>query len=363
MRRHLAALVFLLCAVLPVSAEELLFKSNDFGMLLSRITETQQGDSRWVLRVRRTGTDEQRMLYDKGKEVRQWDVSWNRDHTEKVERETAAGALVARRVYDASGSLLQEEEYASGVLSRKTLSTYAGGRLTRTRVLDGADGREVSSAVYLYAANGSLREVRRTVAPGETSVSAVVIAGTGLSEQRSSQGGSLFIERFDTDGRMTNRERRTDGTTVSTEEFTYDGTTRTPAASEERLPGDNSVIARHYDDAGRVSDETTSVKGAVRETVMYQRNEKGKVTTKSRRSPDGLESWKYTYADSGDLSREEYFRRGILAKVTDHGTGKLRTEEMYREGELFLKVYYDGDTRLREEVYTNGTVQRERSYP
>jgi hypothetical protein len=49
-------------------------------------------------------------------------------------------------------------------------------------------------------------------------------------------------------------------------------------------------------------------------------------------------------------------------KVTVHGEGKLRTEELYRDGELFLKVFYDGDTRLREEVYSNGGLQRERSY-
>jgi hypothetical protein len=28
-----------------------------------------------------------------------------------------------------------------------------------------------------------------------------------------------------------------------------------------------------------------------------------------------------------------------------------------------MKVYYDADTRFREEVYSNGILQRERSYP
>ena len=41
----------------------------------------------------------------------------------------------------------------------------------------------------------------------------------------------------------------------------------------------------------------------------------------------------------------------------------LRTEELYRDGELFLKVFFDGDTRLREEVWFNGRMERERSYP
>lgn len=104
------------------------------------------------------------------------------------------------------------------------------------------------------------------------------------------------------------------------------------------------------------------MKETVREISAYEYDEKGKVTTKTRRSSEGLEAWKYSYADSGDLSREEYFQRGIRVKVTLYGEGKLRTEELYREGELFLKVFYDGDIRLREEVYANGSLSRERSY-
>ena len=105
------------------------------------------------------------------------------------------------------------------------------------------------------------------------------------------------------------------------------------------------------------------MKGSVKESVGYERDAKGNVSTKTRKSDAGSESWKYSYSDSGDLSREEYSLRGILVKVIVHGEGKLRTEELYKDRELFMKVYYDADTRLREEVYSNGILQRERSYP
>ena len=36
--------------------------------------------------------------------------------------------------------------------------------------------------------------------------------------------------------------------------------------------------------------------------------------------------------------------------------------ELFRDGEVFLKVFYDGDTRLREEVWSDGSMLRERSY-
>jgi antitoxin component YwqK of YwqJK toxin-antitoxin module len=361
--KHTVLLTALLFAAFQLSGEDLLYRSNDFGMLLARIAPYQRDASRWVLVVSRGGVGEERQLYDNGKKARRWVITWNAEHSEKVEKEFSGSVLAARRVYDASGALLQEEEYTAGVLSRTTLSTYANGRLARTRVLAGKEGREISVAVYSYAPNGSLREVRRTVSPGETMVSSLVGGTSGVSEERSSMGGSLFIERYDPEGRLSQRERRDQGATVSVEDFVFEAGSRTPASSVEKLPAQDSVVGRRYDSAGRLSRETTSVKGTVTETVEYVRDEKGKALSKSRRGRDGLEVWKYSYSDAGDLSREEYFRRGILVKVIVHGEGKLRTEELYRDGEVFLKSFYDGDTRLREEVYSDGILQRERTYP
>ena len=76
----------------------------------------------------------------------------------------------------------------------------------------------------------------------------------------------------------------------------------------------------------------------------------------------GLETWKKSYTESGDLAREEYWLRGILVKAVIHEPGKKRTEELYKDGELFLKVFFEGDTRLREEVWSDGSILRQRSY-
>jgi antitoxin component YwqK of YwqJK toxin-antitoxin module len=361
--RYAVLLAALLFSALHAFGDEILYRSNDFGMLLARIAPYQRDASRWVLVISRSGAGEQRQLYDNGKKARRWEISWNKEHSEKVEKEFSGTSLAARRVFDASGSLLQEEEYSAGVLTRKTLSTYSNGRLSRTRVLAGTEGKEVSSSVYLYAANGGLREVRRMVSPGETMVSSLVSGTAGVSEERSSMGGSLFIERYDPEGRISQRERRDQGVTASVEDFAYDAGSRTPASSIETLAAQNTVVDRLYDTGGRLSRESTSVKGAATETVEYVRDEKGTAVSKTRRGPEGLEAWKYSYSDAGDLSREEYYRKGSLVKVTVHGEGKLRTEELYRDGEMFLKAYYDGDTRLREEVYSDGALLRQRSYP
>ena len=150
---------------------------------------------------------------------------------------------------------------------------------------------------------------------------------------------------------------------MSLEDFAYDPGSGALTSSRVDKPGEKALIERRYDASGRLSQETTKVNGAVTRTDTLERDGKGREISKLRRSSAGLETWKTTYTDAGDAAREDYFDKGILVKAIIHGEGKLRTEELYKDGELFLKVFYDGDTRLREEVWVGGIMQRERTYP
>ena len=69
------------------------------------------------------------------------------------------------------------------------------------------------------------------------------------------------------------------------------------------------------------------------------------ISTGRAGAPAGLETWKYhLHADGGDVAPEELLPTGASSEgVTIYGEGNLRTEELYKEGELFLKVFYDGD--------------------
>ena len=360
--RTFLILATLMLAALPCLPQELYYRSDQMGMMLAPLPPALRDDSRWVVGVTRRGSDEDRRLYDNGKEVRRWETTWNADGTRRVERESAGGALTARRVYDSRGALLQEDAYAGGTLSGTTLYSYLGGRLVTRRELD-ARGKEQSRDTYIYADDGRLREVRHTLAGGGADLSSAVSGGSGLAEQRTLVDGTLLVERYDADGRLIRREKKSaDGSSV-VEDLRYDAATGKLASTRERRSAEGAVVDRRYDAAGLLAEETITVKGVVSETSDYQHDSGGRVTVRTRRSAAGIETWRYTYTDSGDLRREEYFQRGVLTKVTVHGDGRARTEELYRDGELFLKVYYDGDTRLREEVYDNGRLIRERTLP
>jgi hypothetical protein len=347
----------------PAHAEELYYRSNSFGMLLQRVEASRRSESPWVIGVDRgTAGAEVRTLYDKGMEVRRWEISWAADRSQKVEREISAGLIVTRRIYTSTGEMVQEELYKDGALSQKSVYTWAGPRLVRMRI-QAADGSDISTEEYRYATSGALREVRRTGAAGGQQSSTYVFGGSGLAEERNAAGTTLFVARYDTRGRVASREQRRDSLVVARENFTYHPETGLLQASVEERPVTGIRIARSYDDAGRIAIESTTVAGVQTETVSWSRDERGRLSAKTRRSAMGLETWRYLTDDNGKVTQEDYTRRGALEKITRYGEANLRTEELYRDGTKFLEVTYDGDARVREVVYDGGRVVRERTYP
>ncbi len=224
------------------------------------------------------------------------------------------------------------------------------------------DGTLLYTEDYLYSTSGALRQVRRTPSAGEAGLTAYTYGSAGLSEERTTLGDTTTLDRYDSRGRVTHREKRVSGATVSREDFTFRPDSDYLLSSVEKFPADGKQTDRSYDEKGLLTGEITTAAGKVVETVTYARDDKGRVTTKSRHGPAGLEVWKYTLDEADKVTREAYFLGGNLAKVTVYGVEKLRTEELYKEGELLLKVSYDGDTRLREEVYADGALVRERHY-
>ncbi len=88
-----------------------------------------------------------------------------------------------------------------------------------------------------------------------------------------------------------------------------------------------------------------------------------RVSVKRRQSAAGLEEWRYTYGDDGELSREEYLRRGSREKVTLYTAQDEQTEELYSDGEMVLRVYSKAGARVKEDVYERGVLVRTRSFP
>ena len=364
---------FALAALLAVraSAETRWFRSDEMGLAVEPIPEFRTDEFPWVLAVERTagggGWTETRRLLGGGTEERRW-VRVRSADGRTEEREERGGRVAARRLSGAAGELLQEELFEAGVLASRSVFEYAAGRLVRVRVF-AADGSLASTVEYLTAPSGRLREVRWTAADGSLRTESQAAGGTGslaggaaVSEERTRDGGELRTTRYDEAGRAVVREYRGPDGLVSRERLAYRGDSRTPVASTTEWPAQKKVVETSRDEYGLAIDETTSVAGAVTERVTWTRDGEGRVLVMRRTGTGGIREVRSTWAADGTLEREEHFFRGARVKNVIRLAGGERIEELFEEGELFLRVHYRGDTRVREEVILDGVVVRERTY-
>jgi YD repeat-containing protein len=330
-------------------------------MQLEPIPSWRRGELRWVLEVTEKAGGEVRRLLRDGKVERVWET-FRSAGGRTEEREFADGVLAARRLYLPDGNLLEEDLYSKGKLSQEFLFAYASSRLAHVRVL-AADGSLKYNKDYFYTSQGSLREVRQSGGKEDARDSSFIAGRTGPSEEWNRNGDDLFVSRFDNKGRTIEREHHEGKDLFSQEEFVYRTDSDNLLSSVEKRPKDQQVVTRTYDAGGRLQTETMSVGGKVATETSYARDEKGRVTRKLKRDASGLEEWRYAFDQEGRTIREDYLRRGSLEKTTLYGQDDTRTEELFQDGSLFMKVYFQGDRRTKEEVYADDTLIKVRSFP
>lgn len=347
------------------------FRSDELGLALEPIPALRADEFPWVLRVERVeaggGWTETRRLLSAGEERHRWTLIRSADGRTE-EREERGSVMVARRLSGASGEPLQEESYEAGRLSSRSVYEYAAARLARVRVF-AADGSLASTVEYLTAPSGRLREVRWTAADGsrrtESQAAGGTVAapgGTAVAEERSRDGDGWRTTRYDESGRVAVREQGGPSGLVSRERLAYADGSPTPSSSSLEWPGERRVVDRSFDAAGGVIAERTTLGDAVVERISWTRDDAGRELVMHRTGSGGTVEVRSTWAADGTLEREEHFARGTRVKTVIHTGPGERVEELYADGELFLRVHYRGDERVREEVILDGEVVRERTY-
>lgn len=374
-RAALLALFAALIASVRAPALERWFRSDEMGMAIEPIAAFRTDEFPWVLGVVRQeaaggGWIETRRLIGGGTEERRWTIARSADGRTE-EREERRGALVARRVTGAAGELLQEELYADGEPAGRSLYEYASGRLARVRVF-AADGTLSSTVEYATSPSGRLREVRWwTAADGSRRSESQTAGGTGyaaggtaVAEERTRDGERWRTTRYDEAGRVAERVQGGPNGIESRERLAYAGASSTPATSTTEWPAERRAVQVSYDASGGEVAATTSIDGVVTERITWTRDESGRVLVWRRTGTGGSAEVRFTWAADGTLEREEHFARGVRVKNVLYPAGEQpqRIEELFDDGELFLRVFYRGDERVREEVILEGRTVRERTF-
>ena len=360
----LTALIGVLLTVLlpsaqAPSAEELVaagesrfFVSNGLGMMLRELDPGLKQTSDYLLEVMRRGEAEISRLYHKGEEIKRWET------LESEERIFIRGMLEEKRMFDSAGRLVEEQSYRlpGGSLLQRVVYRYSSGALRATETYDG-QGNLLYTNHYRISPEGRLLEVWRDEAESESQWLSFRGWEGRIVEEFYSRGTEELLYRYEADGRAVGKEFWRDGEPVSRERYRY---AAEASAANAAAGGETAgTVDKLLDARGRVVKQIVYVDGVlIEEASSY--DEAGRRVRLLRSGPEGLEETVYVYTDSGQLSREEFRRRGQVRQITVYREDGLRVSELYREGLLFLRATYQNERLIREEFYEEGRVVRTR---
>jgi hypothetical protein len=333
--------------------------SNDLGMALEEIGWYRREEFPHILVVRTEGSRETRTLLYEGEELQRWE----RDPEEERSYRGTELELQQLHRYDNGDRVMEEQLYADGSLSQRTLYYYNRDVLEHTETF-APDGLLLYRDYYRLSTDGRLRRVTRVQEDRRGDQRLALGDGTrGVTEERYGNNQERRINRYDQEGRLVEREYWYEGQLLERERVQYrgEGELRSSALLEEFSPERRTVSS--YDEEGRVVLIEVSEGGEQTERTVHQRDEQGRILETTRRGPRGIENWRFEYGAEEEPVREEYRLRGSLERVTLYSAQEQsRVEELYREGRPFMRVHYRSEQKVREEFLSNGEVVRVREY-
>ncbi|MEE9308870.1 MAG: hypothetical protein V3V57_15220 [Spirochaetia bacterium] len=352
--------VFLILAVLPSFPQDSsvrYYTSNDLGMALEEIGWYRRDEFPYLLVVQKGDQWEKRTLLHRGEEIRRWEVG------AQEERVFDGGVIQERFRYDQSGRLTEEQLFQDGEPSRRKVYHYRGAVLALTETFD-SKGELLFRDAYYLSPGGELRRVSREERERQTTQELALSGGGGiLAEERYGNVRDRKVSRYDLEGRLTERERWSQGELIERERFEYRGDGDALVRSQLEQLQLRRTIRRSYDEQGRLIRSVVEQEGDEIEQTVHLRDETGAIVETTKRSVRGLEHWLFDYGPQDTLRREEYRIRGALERITIYSTDSgesSRTEELYREGQIFMRIYFEGEEKVKEEFLRNGEVIRER---
>lgn len=333
--------------------------SNELGMALEEIGWYRREEFPYILVVREEANRETRTLVYEGQELRRWEY-------EADEQRIYRGSELEQRLrYDSQNRLIEDQLYSGGLSSGRTVYYYNRDVLERTETFD-PDGLLLYRDFYQLSPDGQLRRVTRDDRQQQQAQRLSLGDGArGAGEERYGDSREQRINRYDRLGRLVEREHWYEGRLMEREDFAYRGEEDILESSRLEEFSLECTTRRSYDDEGRVVRiEATGGDGRI-ELTVHVRDGQGRIVETTRRGPRGIESWLFEYDAGKEPVREEYRVRGSLERITLYsaeGEERLRVEELYRDGRLFMRVHYRSGQKVKEEVLRNGEVVRVREY-
>jgi len=348
--------LYLLLAALPLQAGQRFFVSDELGLVLEEIGSYRRDEFPYVLRVEEGGQETVRTLFSSGREVKRWVI------TGGEERVYEGQLLTSRTLYDSAGRLVEEEQYREGQLDSRTHYAYSARHPSGAETF-AADGSLLYRDTYTLSSRGGLREVKRTWPTGQSFTLALKEVSGRLIAEYQAYGGQEYGYRYNPSGKLESLQHWREGKLLQGERIRYgEESDSRVAAAEEVDYGQERKTIKRFDGQGRLIEQVVEKKGQREEELSFFWDEQGRKMRTVRKSREGLEEWRYGYDEAGGLQEEAQWKRGALVRRLLYAQEGPRVEELYRNGELFMRVYTREGKTIKEELIQDGQVVRVRDY-
>ncbi|MBN2444950.1 MAG: hypothetical protein JXJ04_26585 [Spirochaetales bacterium] len=351
------SILFLFFLIYPLYPDIRYYKSNDIGMKLKQITLEEISSFEYVLSVEDTTEPEERKLYSKNELVKRWELSFYNNKNKREEREFDKETLTNLRYYDRRGRLVEEQLYSEKQAFNKIIYTYGENQQLFQAKAYNNEQVLIYSENYDFNQQGMIRKVKRLWTDGRFQTSSFVYGQGRLIEEVFSTNEGMTISRYNKKDKLSNSEVWKDEALIKKTFFTYNEEGSLLSSLEKDLVGGLETEDR-YNEEGRLQKEIVTKNNVKIIEDSYFYNNEGRKSKMNRISDRGLEEWAFYYNPEGELNREEYSQRGVLEKRTIYTSDNSYYEELFRYGELLVRVYYEDETKVKEEFLENGEVIR-----
>ena len=318
------------------------------GMKVRPISTDRVSAYTHVLAVESVNDIQIERLLEDGVEKRRVQIKRSESGTEEIIYENG---VIQSFLKTENGLPLEERSYVAGELHERYEYTYSGRRLVGVLVFNTA-GDEIQSTSYqqtdegrVFRADVTVEDLLRTsLYRFDESHMYESWLGDGR-KPLSTDYGSGILYRYEA-GDLRGIERWTGGELTRIESVV-----QTDGGFEKVIEdlSTGRIVAGRYNRSGSVIEETVYIGEERIERTKY-RYANGRLVESTRLYAGVNEQHQYEYDDEGSVIREIIYRDTVLEKVIVWTGAKERYEDVYRDGKATLRVFFESDQKIDEEL-------------
>lgn len=266
--------------------------------------------------------------------------------------------LVEERSFDERGALVEERSFDSSSLPVETRSYIrVEGRLCRVEARD-SSGEVSGLKSYHYDSSGRLLGV--SLEGGFGAGVAGMIAAGSVPQGSWTVGDKTVVLAYDELGRAVLSQTMKEGAALSVERRVFGESGLLESQTlEDKLSG--LIQETRYDEKGRPASRIDTPAKGPQEKREYGYDDAGRLVEERRAKAGHKTRIVKAYGEDGSLISEETSQDGKLILVVSYDKDS-RVEELYEEGEPFVRASYSGGRKVKDEFFSDGIVVRAREY-